>query len=197
MIQYHNNYPIFTSISNKLDLPSVHFLIKFLYPIIMDKFSKDDGYKQDDLTSRHLYYNIFSIRQACIYNLYKFIIVSVKKFLQETNTSYDNLYIQAWENLTTKNQKILRHKHSNTFLNGHIAINAEPSSTIYSIDGDSSNVDIINQNGQIVITESDLSHSTSIWELDEPRTTIAFEVVRNIKNHHEIAFSNFHPLYLE
>ena len=49
MIQYHNNYPIFTSISNKLDLPSVHFLIKFLYPIIMDKFSKDDGYKQDDL----------------------------------------------------------------------------------------------------------------------------------------------------
>ena len=120
-----------------------------------------------------------------------------KKFLQETNTSYDNLYIQAWANLTTKNQKILRHKHSNTFLNGHIAINAEPSSTIYSIDGDSYNVDIINQNGQIVIAESDLSHSTSIWELDQPRTTIAFEIVRNIKNHHEIAFSNFHPLYLE
>ena len=64
MIQYHNNYPIFTSISNKLDLPSVHFLIKFLYPIIMDKFSKDDGYKQDDLTSRHLYYNIIEQRYS-------------------------------------------------------------------------------------------------------------------------------------
>ena len=47
------------------------------------------------------------------------------------------------------------------------------------------------------MTISDLVHFTSIWEQHEPRTTIAFEVVKDITNTQEVAFSNFYPLYLE
>ena len=194
MIQYHNGYPIFISTSNTLDLTSLHTLVKFLHPIIIKNFKKDAGYEQDDLTSRHLYYNLLSIKQACIYELYKFIVISIKEFLMQTNVSYNNLYIQVWANLTTKNTQIVKHKHT-AFLNGHIGINAEPSSTFYLLSD--TNADIKNKNGQLCITISDLDHFTSIWEQHEPRTTIAFEVIKDITNTQEVAFINFYPLYLE
>jgi hypothetical protein len=60
---------------------------------------------------------------------------------------------------------------------GYVAVNAEPSKTIYK-DNDNNITEIENQNGFITLSPAGFYHRTTEWEKDSPRITIAFDVIK-------------------
>ena len=84
----------------------------------------------------------------------------------------------CWATLTRKGRQVFPHTH-NFHMVGHVAINAEPSTTTYSWkdpEGKEYHVPIKNLNGQVQVTKS-VNHHSSIWEKDESRITIAFDII--------------------
>ena len=107
-----------------------------------------------------------------------YILTGIKEFAKFTGFKEPVTYLGCWATLTRKGRQVFPHTH-NFHMVGHVAINAEPSTTTYSWkdpEGKEYHVPIKNLNGQVQVTKS-VNHHSSIWEKDESRITIAFDVI--------------------
>jgi hypothetical protein len=92
----------------------------------------------------------------------------------------DIYYISLWLNVHRRGQDLPWHSHNppeHQAFHGFYAVNAEPSVTEYRFpDGSTDNV--VNKNNQLVISLSGSDeHKVSTWEYDEPRITVAFDII--------------------
>lgn len=108
----------------------------------------------------------------------------IQKALKKVNKNYNqsNWYIQSWINVHQKGGQLKKHSHwftekDHTAYHGYFSVNAEPSITTYEIQ-DKENIEIENKNGNLVFGLSSKNHhSTSIWNEEQKRITIAFDIV--------------------
>jgi len=123
-------------------------------------------------------WNILLLNEPELFKIYKIILKGVKEFAKFIGLNEPVTYLGCWATLTRKGRQVFPHTH-NFHMVGHVAINAEPSTTTYSwkdVDNNEYHVPIKNLNGQVQVTKS-VNHHSSIWEKDESRVTIAFDVI--------------------
>ena len=187
MIQLHHDVPVCVLDSDEhgisLDLENIHKFICDLEPKIMEMEPTQTIYQQDDMTSRWTEWNLFLFKEKALHDLFKVFyrgICDIINYLESQPNRIGmkidrNLSIGAWANLTRAGEIIPRHVH-NFFLNGHIAINANNTYTIY--DFDKGEVSIPNKNGQLILTLTGFCHWTSPWkDENNPRTSVAVDVL--------------------
>jgi len=123
-------------------------------------------------------WNILLINEPELFKVYKIILKGIKEFAEFTGFKEPVTYLGAWATLTRKGRQVFPHTH-NFHMVGHVVINAEPSTTTYSwkdLDNNEYHAPIENINGAIQVTKS-VNHHSSVWEKDESRVTIAFDVI--------------------
>ena len=123
-------------------------------------------------------WNILLLNEPELFKIYKIILKGVKEFAKFTGLNEPVTYLGCWATLTRKGRQVFPHTH-NFHMVGHVSINAEPSTTTYSWkdkDNNEYHVPVKNRNGQVQVTKS-VNHHSSIWEKDESRVTIAFDVI--------------------
>ena len=188
MIQLHNNIPVCILDPDEhgiaLDLKFIHKFICDIEPKIMELEPAhwfqvgptQDIYEQDDLTSRWTEWNIFLYKEKKLHDLFRVFCKGVAELISYLDIETDkNLYMGAWANLCRAGEIIPCHAH-NFFLNGHIAINADNTFTIYEFD--QCEVSIPNKNGQLILTLTGFNHWTSPWKDEiDPRTTVAVDIL--------------------
>lgn len=123
-------------------------------------------------------WNILLINEPELFKVYKIILKGIKEFAEFTGFKEPVTYLGAWATLTRKGRQVFPHTH-NFHMVGHVVINAEPSTTTYSwkdLDNNEYHAPIENINGAVQVTKS-VNHHSSVWEKDESRVTIAFDVI--------------------
>jgi hypothetical protein len=130
-------------------------------------------YPYNDLSIRWPLWNIFVTQEPAFHKVFILIKTAFKLYKEKFDVPKQPYWIQAWGNVSRKGNKIALHTQRNPF-SGWVGINAENSDTIFY---DEENTIIKNKNGQIVITSDDIPHETNIWQGEEPRITIAFDIV--------------------
>ena len=177
MIQYYDNTPFcilsLDEHNEILDLQGIHNLIKTIKDDIL-LLPINDEYKDDTLTARWKQWNIFLLKQSILHPIYRVITKGVRQYFKELKITDKNLYINGWANLTEKNTQITGHSHSFP-ISGYIPISAEPSKTIFKWNNNEYGIN--NTNGQLVLSLGNIYHGTSFWKDDDPRTSIAFDVI--------------------
>ena len=93
------------------------------------------GLGKNSLTSRYGTYNLLDFKHPEIKKLKKAILVSHARFLEALNVPlYPELYIQCWANVMREGEQIKPHLHSvheNSYLGGHIVVQAQKTHTHY------------------------------------------------------------------
>jgi hypothetical protein len=183
MIKTFNTVPICILPQNEhgihLNLNKIHNFIEKIEPEILKMPAEEKAYQQDNMTARWNRWNILLLHNSEFYAVFKIIIQGIKQFTKYLNFKEEIVYLHSWGNLNRKGQQLPKHAHYFAFA-GHIAINAEPSTTTFDwkdLRLNKHHKKIKNVNGQLVLTFSDVHHYTSIWEEDIPRTSIAFDVI--------------------
>jgi hypothetical protein len=128
-------------------------------------------------------YNIFQFYEENIHNLYIAVRETVKEACDYYNIDYKSqrFMIQGWFNVNyNKTGKLDWHDHGKKvgapYFHGYYCVNAEPSTTHYRINN-SIQVDNINKNNRLIISEMGHPHAMADWDWSEPRITIAYDIV--------------------
>ncbi len=125
-------------------------------------------------------YNLLMYPFPEFYELYSDIkkMFYDKLSLEDLDESY---YIQSWLNFYKKGDFIDWHSHWPPEVNswhGYYCVDVEPSKTSYRITKENKNIDVINENNLLVLSKSlDDQHRTWPWEYEQPRITIAFDII--------------------
>ena len=133
---------------------------------------------EDEMITKWNGWNILLINEPELFKVYEIILKGIKEFAEFIGFKEPVTYLGAWATLTRKGRQVFPHMH-NFHMIGHIAINAEPSTTSYSWkDKDNKEycVPVENRNGQVHVTKT-VNHHSSVWEKDESRVTIGFDVI--------------------
>jgi hypothetical protein len=141
-------------------------------------------------------YNIFNFMSEEVYKLQ----VGLRKLMQDVCSYYEldfekeKFLIHGWYNFdySSNDNGIVGevnplkfpehfHDHSGGFgspwFHGYYCVNAEPSSTFYQIDRNSSNIfENINKNNRAIISETGHPHGRDDWYQKNPRITIAYDI---------------------
>lgn len=92
----------------------------------------------------------------------------------------DHYYISMWQNVHRQGQSLDWHSHSDTLnrsYHGFFTVFAEPSATEYKLP-DGTFESVTARNNQLVISPSaGDEHRTTAWTLEQPRITVAFDIV--------------------
>ncbi len=147
-----------------------------------------DGYTglgNNSTTSRYKSYNIFSWKNPELNFLFNKIKLTHEQFLSELGVpNVFDIGIKAWVNIMRHGQKILPHIHSVNslcYLGGNIVIQSSDTKTIYinPINQINEPEEYHSQNeaGKITIFQNNIPHYTTEHSSDEPRITIAFDLV--------------------
>jgi len=136
-----------------------------------------DGGKGIETTKLFNHYNFLMYPLPEMGRLYK----NICHYFREISKSEEECFIQCWLNIFNKGDYIDWHGHWRPEFDswhGFYCVNAEPSVTSYKVPGIDSQIDVINKNDQLVISPSggDL-HRTWDWDYENPRVTIAFDIV--------------------
>lgn len=143
------------------------------------------------------YYNIFTFINPGIYKLYKSLRLLMNDVCNYYEIDFEShqYLIHGWFNLDhkTPNQgqfggvnplKHEEHFHDHMegvgapVFHGYYCVEAEPSSTFYRINRDENNIfENINKNNRAIISETGHPHGRDDWFQDEPRITIAYDIV--------------------
>jgi len=145
------------------------------------------GAVSDSLTGRYYAYNLLEWDAACVKRLRRFFHESYLELLSALpHLGRRTAYIQCWANTVRRQEYIEPHNHGGTasYFSGNLAVRVtEPacSFTHYEFQGTApairSRYSIVNQPGVLTIFPSMLFHCTDPWPHDEPRITIAFDIV--------------------
>jgi hypothetical protein len=136
----------------------------------------------DEMITKWNGWNILLLNDPELFKVYEIILKGVKEYAKFTGSLNEpTAYLGCWATLTRKGRQVFPHTHSfhNFHMIGHVSINAEPSTTTYlweDLDNKEYQVPIENINGAVQVTRS-VNHHSSVWEKDEPRITIAFDVI--------------------
>lgn len=182
-LSLYENYVYTRKLDLNIDVQKISANI--MYDHIKEKYSEKDHSGQDTMVyDLYLKYNYFMYSLPGIHDLY----TSVKETFHECvkhkygkdpyNGQY---YTQCWLNFYHKGQFIDWHGHwpsKYDSWHGFYCVDVEPeSSTFYRLP-ENKNVEIKSQNNLLVLGPSDGDeHRSSEWNLDNPRITIAFDIV--------------------
>jgi hypothetical protein len=167
----------------ELDYEKIVKFVEHIEPEVL-KLEVDKGhYNEEPGTANEMIvkwngWNILLLNELVLFNVYRIILKGVKAFAEFTGFNEPATYLGCWATLTRKGRQVFPHTH-NFHMVGHVTINAEPSTTTYSwkdLKGKEYHVPIENINGSVQVTKS-VNHHSSVWEKDEPRVTIAFDVI--------------------
>ena len=185
---YDNTLPICTIAPEEhgieLDFEKIVKLVEKIEPEVMSLSPEGNAHFNaepetvNEMITKWNGWNILLINEPELFKVYEIILKGIKEFAEFIGFKEPVTYLGAWATLTRKGRQVFPHMH-NFHMIGHIAINAEPSTTSYSWKDKDNNdycVPIENINGAVHVTRS-VNHCSSVWEKDEPRITIAFDVI--------------------
>jgi hypothetical protein len=184
---YENMLPVCTLTKEEhgieLDYKKIIKLVEKLEPEVLKIEGKQgiDNKKpgtDDEMIIKWNLWNILLVNEPELFKVYKIIIKGIKEYAKFINLNEPVTYLGSWATLTRKGRNV--HPHTHSFLMvGHVVINAEPSTTTFSWkDSDDKlyHAPIENKNGLVLVT-SNVNHHSSVWEKDESRVTIGFDVM--------------------
>jgi hypothetical protein len=184
---YENMLPVCTLTQEEhgieLDYEKIVKFVEHIEPEVL-KLEVDKGHNNeepgtvDELIIKWNGWNILLLHEPELFKVYKIILKGIKEFAKFTGLNEPITYLGCWATLTRKGRQVFPHKH-NFLMVGHVVINAEPSTTTYSWKDPNNkeyHVPIENKNGQVQVTKS-VNHHSSVWEKDESRITIGFDVI--------------------
>jgi hypothetical protein len=127
-------------------------------------------------------YNVFQFYNIELHNLYLAVRQTVKEACVYYGIDYNKqrYMIQSWFNINyNKKGKLDWHDHGPEgapFFHGYYCVSAEPSTTYYKINN---NVEVenINKNNRLIVSEMGHPHAMADWDWDGPRITIAYDIV--------------------
>jgi len=185
---YENMLPVVTLTKEEhgieLDYEKIVKLVEKIEPEVMSLRPEGNAHFNaepetvNEMITKWNGWNILLINEPELFKVYKIILKGIKEFAEFTGFKEPVTYLGAWATLTRKGRQVFPHTH-NFHMVGHVVINAEPSTTTYSwkdLDNNEYHAPIENINGAIQVTKS-VNHHSSVWEKDESRVTIAFDVI--------------------
>ena len=184
---YENMLPVCTITPEEhgieIDYDKIVKFVEKIEPEVL-KLEVDKGHYNeepgtvDEMIIKWNGWNILLLNESELFKVYQIIMKGVKEFAKFIGLNDPVTYLGCWATLTRKGRQVFPHTH-NFHMVGHVSINAEPSTTTYSWkdkDNNEYHVPVKNRNGQVLVTKS-VNHHSSIWEKDESRITIAFDVI--------------------
>ena len=166
-----------------LDLVELHFSWRGMYQIIQNNFiGREEHYGGQATMTTKLFsqYNVLMYPFDGFHELYE----EIRNVFHEVSDSNDKHYMQCWLNVYQKGEFIDWHSHWQSHTNswhGFYCVDVEPDSyTDYKIpiNGKIEEIRIPSENNLLVIGKSDNdTHRSSDWTRDNPRVTIAFDIV--------------------
>jgi hypothetical protein len=176
-----------------IDLDALKDLILEKEIEIKEEFPADVGYLPlndgqtglgpNSLTARFKYFNVLKWDHPVCKQLYEVIREVHQKYYDSmVGGEFPKLKIRCWANVLRKGESIGKHSHAvhpHTYLSGHFCVSATGTSTNYIPPYNDWGEDIIAENipGEITIFPTWLAHYTSVTQVEEPRITIAFDIV--------------------
>ena len=171
-----------------IDLDKLKDLILEKEVEIKEKFVSDlndgkTGLGTDSLTARFKYFNVLKWNSSECKKLHESIReIHTKYYDTLVGGDIPPLKIRCWANVLRKGEFIDKHSHSHhphTYLSGHFCVSATNTSTNYIPPYTDWGDDIIVKNnpGELTLFPTWLPHYTTKTEVDEPRITIAFDIV--------------------
>jgi hypothetical protein len=133
--------------------------------------------KPSPSTARYGAYNTFLL-DPITWPLLNLIRAGYWLMIQSLGVPRSPKLIESWFNVHRGGEHLHRHTHYYPII-GNYSVNAEPSSTIYGAEGRrDDDVEVVNKNGQLVMTVGyPVYHEVTPWTQDEPRITIACDIV--------------------
>jgi hypothetical protein len=203
------SYPISDDVITTVDFKMLAALVLRKEKIILRKpnskglmiVADGDGYTglgKNSLTSHYKRYNLLDWKHSEIPKLKQAILKAHECYLNALKIPlYPQLYIQCWANVMRQGEQIKPHLHSthpNSYLGGHIVVQARGTKTYYINPVNQLNAPAIhasvNTIGKISFFPSCVPHYTDVQTSVKPRITIAFDLFVNKKvakhNHRRI-----------
>lgn len=146
-----------------------------------------DGYTglgTNSLTSRFDYFNPLSWDDIEFKKLNSQILTTYHTFLNILNIERQKVWIKCWANVMRAGEKISPHIHcvnEYTYLGGHVVISCNNTNTYYINPVNQINEPQFYQSensvGKLTFFQQNIPHYTDIHKAEEPRITIAFDLV--------------------
>jgi hypothetical protein len=130
---------------------------------------------RNNSTDYYYMYNFFSIA-SCNQHVYK-LYTELLRCIRDYTTTHDQLWLQSWINLHTKDQVLQSHSHDFP-IHGYISITDHKTTTVFT-DSHNGNImyEIQNQPGQIYIGPGFRYHHVRVDEdFDDERITLGFDL---------------------
>lgn len=166
--------------SDKIDTIR-NFLLSKEKDILKLDFRNDGGTGLNDsnITTRHSNYNVFDYgKEVPEFNdLLEFMKNSWWDYIKQDDTQDFALQINAWFNVLRKGQKMNYHNHNSScgaYLSGNMHLDDYHTKTNYSYMNVHYPID--NVKGGLVLFPSVISHGTDVYNGEEPRVSIAFDL---------------------
>jgi len=126
-------------------------------------------------------YNVFQFYHESIHKLYKNISETIKEACEYYGINFEEqkYMVQGWFNINYNHSgKLDWHDHGGPYapyFHGYYCVNAEPSTTYYSVFGNQ--VENHNKNNRMIISEMGHPHAMGDWDWEGPRVTIAYDIM--------------------
>jgi hypothetical protein len=138
------------------------------------------------MTARLEYYNFLDFDYPQIRALEDTIAQAYHQYMTALGMSVTKIYCHAWVNIIRKGEQITSHNHADahtkipasySYLSGNLCIQAENTKTCYESPYNNDKYHLMNREGEMTLFPSFIYHHTTINESDEPRYSIAFDII--------------------
>ena len=179
--------------NSSIDSENLDQLIKIVikeHPNIIAIKSKHDEDDPTWITGKLWAYNFLDFDYPCVRYLKKFIYEKYLEYAVFCNIdSSKPVYIQCWVNIINNDGRIITpHNHAEahggapveySYISGNISLQTENTSTFFAhpILNKKAYREIPNINGELILFPSFITHWTSPNLSDNPRITIAFDII--------------------
>lgn len=154
-----------------------------MYDFINTNFNKSDKEYNGQISMVEQIFASYNLLMYPYPEFYELYYEIKKMFYDKLNPedSDESYYIQSWLNFYKFGDFIDWHNHWPPEVNswhGYYCVNVEPSKTSYRLNNSEKNINVENQNNLLVMSKSiEDQHRTWPWKYDEPRITIAFDIL--------------------
>lgn len=126
-----------------------------------------------------VYYNLFYFKHPFIYSLYKNIQEMTIEYCEKNGIDYkkQKYHIHGFFTYTKKEgigEDWHDHGDNENHLHGFLPIDAEPSHTLYRIDGQQ--INLIAKNGRVIVGKNTMHTRATDWNEERPRVSVAFNI---------------------